>query len=96
LLSNPEVSSLFTTGRTKAAFAGKRNLFGVGTIWIGTMIGFVASDHRATAEDMDDVIEHGRTNGMGMPIVEIPPKIIFFQKCLNRARESNGLSCYVV
>jgi hypothetical protein len=96
LFGNPEVSGLFTTGRTKAAFAGKRNLFGVGAVFVGTMIGFIASDHRATAEDMDNVIEHGRTNGMGMPIVEIPPKIIFFQKSLNRARESNGFACYVV
>ena len=65
----------------------------MGTIWIGTMIGFVTSDHGATAEDMDDVIENGGTNGMGMSVIKIPPKIIFFQKCLNRARESNGLSC---
>ncbi|CAM4466984.1 MAG: hypothetical protein LEGION0398_MBIBDBAK_00997 [Legionellaceae bacterium] len=77
-LINPDVCGFFTAGRTKAALAAKGNYFCMCAIFVSAMIGFVPSDHRAATQDIDDIIDDGRTNMLSSFLIKIPPAIICF------------------
>ena len=93
LLVNPHVGGFFATGRAKPALAAKGNRFGMRAILIGATIGFVPPDHRATTENVDDIIDNGRANIVSVFFMEIPPEIVCFQKGLNRAWSANIFTC---